>query len=108
MVVADVVPQPVASHFHVFVRDQDHNLVRVDLDPAPTVAEFIGDCMDVFFEGDEEDNPSESELYLSTVGGRILPKTAMLDAVVANGQTVVLNLRGRGGMQDCLSCYGSL
>ena len=78
MVDADVIDEaavaPAVPPFHVYIRDQNGDLVQVTLDPAPSVAVFIQDCMDAFFEGDDEDKPTADQLYLSTVGGRILPK----------------------------------
>ena len=79
--------------FHVFIRDQNHNLVRVDMDPPATVRQFIADCVGEFFEGGEDDNPSISDLYLTILGGDVLalPMDARLDAVVESGLTVVLS-----------------
>ena len=92
-------PQPV---FHVYIRDMNRNLVQISLDPPPTVQDFIHDIIEEFAEdGEEYDVFGEpADLYLSTVGGRILPMAAILDTVVASGQTVVLHRRLRGGMQS--------
>ena len=81
-----------ATVFHVFVHDMVGDLVRVDLDPAPTVADFIGDCVEAFaMFGEEEDMfGSIDDLFLS-LNGRALQDDDLLDAVVASGQTVVIN-----------------
>ena len=78
--------------FHVFVSNMQGDLVRVDLDPPSTVADFIGDCVDAFAIKDtgEEQFGSIDDLFLRTVEGRVLQHTDMLDAVVASGQTVVI------------------
>ena len=77
--------------FHVFVHDMHGDLLRVDHDPASSVANFIEDC--VLFIPSVGGGFSLADidgLYLS-VEGRVLQHTDLLDAVVASGQTVVIN-----------------
>ena len=117
MVVADVGVQLLANQpnlaapppqqpamFHVFLRDPDGDLVQIDVDGDPTVADFLGDCID-FFSPPEQGEQEETfgplrDLYLATIGGKPLPRLALLKDLVVSGQRVVLHRRLRGGMQS--------
>ena len=75
--------------------------MQVDVDGNPTVGDLINDIIEELADIGEEDDVfgEPADLYLSTIGGRRLPKGAKVKDLLASGTHVVLHRRLRGGMQ---------
>jgi len=90
--------------FHVWMKNENEDSIKVSVHNNPTVEQFMIEAILASTEGLTEneiaDDMLAGNLYMATLGGRILNKRSRLMNIIDSGTHVEVHRRGRGGMQD--------
>jgi hypothetical protein len=89
-----------SSSLFVWVRNAHHVTTRVDIINNPTVKQFMVDVVECSSDMDpSEINQDLPNLYMATLGGRILPRNLKVGSLIEPGTHLQICRRVYGGME---------